>query len=200
MGWFGEAAAVSDSVTIQRRRVTGVCDADRDHRFAHAASVPVNGHMKSSAMVTIGDLAQRFGLGTHVLRYWESLGLLEPARRKGGQRLYDQTDLERVALILMGKEAGLTLGQLATVLSTADPMEHRELLCHHVEELERRIAQAQAAKELIQHALACPRSMNECEHAREHISARIPPLRPGAPGAPTRVEYGASGTSTLSHC
>ncbi|MBF6166337.1 MerR family transcriptional regulator [Streptomyces gardneri] len=135
--------------------------------------------MKSSEMLTIGDLARRFGLGTHVLRYWESLGLLEPARRNGGQRLYEQTDLERVALILMGKEAGLTLGQLATVLSTADPMEHRDLLCHHVDELERRIAQAQAAKELIEHALACPHSMTECEQAREHISARIPPLLPG---------------------
>ncbi|MEU4344022.1 MerR family transcriptional regulator [Nocardia sp. NPDC023852] len=134
--------------------------------------------MKSSEMVTIGELAQRFGLGTHVLRYWESVGLLEPARRTGGQRLYGRADLERVALILMGKEAGLTLGQLATVLSTADPMDHRDLLCHHVEELERRIARAQAAKELIEHVLACPHSLAECEHAREHIAARIPPLHP----------------------
>jgi DNA-binding transcriptional MerR regulator len=128
--------------------------------------------------LTIGELAQRFGLGTHVLRYWESMGLLEPARRAGGQRLYEHADLERVALILMGKEAGLTLGELATVLSTADPRDHRDLLYHHVQELERRIAQARAAKELIEHALACPLGIAECEHAREHIAARIPPLPP----------------------
>jgi MerR family transcriptional regulator, copper efflux regulator len=41
--------------------------------------------------------------------------------------------------------------------------------------LERRIAQAQAAKELIEHALACPLSFDECPHAREQIAARIPP-------------------------
>ncbi|MGY2031552.1 helix-turn-helix domain-containing protein [Nocardia gipuzkoensis] len=148
--------------------------------------------MKSSETVTISELAQRFGLGTHVLRYWESMGLLEPARCAGGQRLYERADLERVALILIGKEAGFTLGQLATVLSTPDPMDHRDLLCHHVEELERRIARAQAAKELIEHALACPHSFAECEHAREHIAARIPPLLPRSSGsvqlghAPTR--------------
>lgn len=134
--------------------------------------------MKSSRTLTIGELAQRFGLGTHVLRYWETMGLLKPARRADGRRLYEYADLERVALILMGKEAGLTLGELATVLSTADPRDHRDLLCHHVQELERRIAQARAAKELIEHALACPQSLAECEHAREHIAARIPPLPP----------------------
>lgn len=37
--------------------------------------------MKSSEALTIGELAQRFGLATHVLRYWESMGLLKPARR-----------------------------------------------------------------------------------------------------------------------
>ena len=29
---------------------------------------------------TIGELAARFGLATHVLRHWEDMGLLSPAR------------------------------------------------------------------------------------------------------------------------
>ncbi|TMR94798.1 MerR family transcriptional regulator [Nonomuraea basaltis] len=134
--------------------------------------------MKSSDDLTIGELAQRFGLPTHVLRHWESAGLLRPARRAGGQRSYGHADLERVALIRMGKEAGFTLGELRALLSTPNPMDHRDLLHRQVAELERRISRARAAKELIEHALACPHSFAECEHARERIAAHIPP----APG------------------
>ncbi|WP_327587963.1 MerR family transcriptional regulator [Nonomuraea sp. NBC_00507] len=131
--------------------------------------------MKSSEGLAIGELAQRFGLATHVLRHWESMGLLKPARRADGQRSYGSADLEHVALILMGKEAGFTLGELRALLSTPSPMDHRDLLRRHVEELEQRISQAQAAKELIEHALACPQSFAECRHARDQIASRIPP-------------------------
>ncbi len=103
------------------------------------------------------------------------MALLEPARRDGGQRSYGQAELERVVLILMGREAGFTLRELATILSTADPMDHRTVLRNHLDELERRISRAQEAKKLIEHALACPHSFAECEHAREQIAARIPP-------------------------
>jgi MerR family copper efflux transcriptional regulator len=40
--------------------------------------------------------------------------------------------------------------------------------------LERRIAEALAAKDFIEHALSCPLSFDECPHARERIEARIP--------------------------
>ncbi|MEW9548132.1 MerR family transcriptional regulator [Nonomuraea sp. NPDC050783] len=139
--------------------------------------------MKSSGRVAIGELAQRFGLAPHVLRHWESMGLLEPARRAGGRRCYGPADLERVALILMGKEAGFTLGELRTLLTAPSPMDHRDLLRRHVQELEQRISQARAAKELIEHALACPHSFAECRHARDQITSRIP-QRDDGPGSP----------------
>jgi MerR family transcriptional regulator, copper efflux regulator len=134
--------------------------------------------MKSSAPdtdLTIGELAGRFGLATHVLRHWESMGLLAPARVAGGQRRYGHADLARVAMILMGREAGLGLRELAEVLSTGNPMDHADLLRRHVLALEHRIAEAQAAKNLIEHALSCPLSFDQCPHAREQIAARIPP-------------------------
>ncbi|MBP2329719.1 DNA-binding transcriptional MerR regulator [Kibdelosporangium banguiense] len=125
--------------------------------------------------MTIGELAGRFGLATHVLRHWETMGLLAPGRVAGGQRRYGQADLERVAIILIGKEAGLGLRQLSALLSTSNPMDRPDLLREHVAELERRIAQAQTAKELIEHALSCPHSFDECPHANERIASRIPP-------------------------
>jgi MerR family copper efflux transcriptional regulator len=135
----------------------------------------LNVHMKSSGGLTVGELAQRFGLATHVLRHWESMGLLAPGRDGGGQRRYGDADLVRVALILMGKEAGFGLRELRTLLGTNNPMDHPELLRRHVTALEERIARATAAKELIEHALSCPLPFDECPHARERIAARIPP-------------------------
>ncbi|MDX2969156.1 MerR family transcriptional regulator [Kribbella solani] len=131
--------------------------------------------MKSSDDLSIGELAERFGLATHVLRHWETMGLLRPARGPGGARYYKPSDLERVAIILMGKEAGFALGDLRALLSTDSPMDHRDVLRRQVSELETRIAQAQTAKALIEHALACPKPFATCPHARTRITANIPP-------------------------
>lgn len=141
-------------------------------------TVLVNVHMKSSdpdAHLTIGELAGRFGLATHVLRHWESMGLLAPGRAAGGQRRYGHADLARVAMILMGRQAGLSLRDLSEVLSTDNPMDHSDLLRRHVRDLEHRIAEARVAKEFIEHALTCPLRFDQCPHAREQIAARIPP-------------------------
>jgi DNA-binding transcriptional MerR regulator len=54
----------------------------------------------------IGAVSERFGLATHVLRHWEAMGLLTPARDAAGRRRYKTADLTRVAVILRAKEAG----------------------------------------------------------------------------------------------
>jgi MerR family transcriptional regulator, copper efflux regulator len=47
-------------------------------------------------------VAERFGLATHVLRHWESEGLLPPVR-DGDRRRYTDADQNRVAAILLAK-------------------------------------------------------------------------------------------------
>jgi DNA-binding transcriptional MerR regulator len=127
--------------------------------------------MKSSEL-TISDLARRFGLATHVLRHWESMGLLAPARSAGGQRRYGEDDLFRIAVILMGKEAGVSLRDVREFLASGGD---KALLHRHLADLEQRIREAQAAKELIEHAIACPLRIDECPDARAEIASRIPP-------------------------
>ncbi|WP_340688600.1 MerR family DNA-binding transcriptional regulator [Amycolatopsis coloradensis] len=46
--------------------------------------VRLNVDMKSSTL-SVGEVAERFGLATHVLRHWESVGLLKPARAAGSR-------------------------------------------------------------------------------------------------------------------
>ncbi|GAA1038163.1 MerR family transcriptional regulator [Virgisporangium ochraceum] len=141
--------------------------------LAHARTVPVNVRMKSSGL-TIGELADRFGLATHVLRHWESKGLLAPRRVAGGQRRYTESDVTRVAMILIGKEAGFELGDLRTLLDGGDPRRHTDLLHRHLAALQEPTDRAAASKELIEHGLACPEPFDTCPHARQHIAAHIP--------------------------
>ncbi|MFJ4655260.1 MerR family transcriptional regulator [Nocardia sp. NPDC088792] len=128
--------------------------------------------MKSSEL-TVGQVSAAFGLPSHVLRYWESEGLLRPRRRES-RRCYGPEDVRRVALILLAREAGFGIRQVQTLLSTPDPMAQPELLRTHIIELDRRIAHAQATKELIEHAMQCPDAFDDCPHARDRITERIP--------------------------
>jgi DNA-binding transcriptional MerR regulator len=52
------------------------------------------------AFLTIGEMAQRLGVKTHILRYWEEqFPMLKPLTRAGGRRLYRPSDVALVQQI-----------------------------------------------------------------------------------------------------
>lgn len=104
--------------------------------------------------MTIGELAARFGLGTHVLRHWEAVGLLAPRRSAGGRRVYDESHVAAVAVIRIGKDGGLALDQIRALLDR--PADRRELLAEHRAALQARIDALQASVALLDHAAECP--------------------------------------------
>lgn len=107
-------------------------------------------------LLTIGALAGRFGIATHVLRHWEAMGLLTPAVRVGGQRRYTPDQVYVVAMIVRGKAAGFSLVQIRGMLTAPDIAARRALMAEHRAELDRRIAEIQAAREIVEHCLHCP--------------------------------------------
>ncbi|GAB3588486.1 helix-turn-helix domain-containing protein [Calidifontibacter terrae] len=111
--------------------------------------------MKSSAPDwSIGQLAARFALETHVLRHWESCELLKPARDSAGRRRYDQDDVVRVAVILRSKAAGMSLDQIRVMLDADAPKRH-EVLEAHIADLDRRMHEMRIAREMAEHSLHC---------------------------------------------
>ncbi len=113
--------------------------------------------MKSSADPTpwsVGDVAARFRLATHVLRHWEDVGLLRPARDAAGRRRYGVDDLFRVAVIMRSKDSGMSLDQIAVLLD-ADAADRHRVLQAHVDDLDRRMAEMERSRAMTLHALQC---------------------------------------------
>src|SRR6478736_7857749 len=95
-------------------------------------------------LLRINEVAAETGLTTRAIRYYEEVGLLEPAARaEGDYRLYDASDLDRLRFIRsLRDDAGFSLAQIGQLLEddaarernrarlreTGDPDERRELI------------------------------------------------------------------------
>ena len=135
------------------------------------AMVRLNVDMKST--LAIGDAAARFGLPTHVLRHWESMGLLAPERAVGDRRRYGRADLERIAVILRAKDAGLGLGDIA-VLFGADRRVREDVLTRNRDELRARITAAEQSLALVECALACEyEDVSACPHFQAMVAEGV---------------------------
>ena len=62
--------------------------------------------------MTIGEVAKQGGLRASAIRFYEKSGLLPKPIRSGGQRRYDSTILERLAVLERAKDCGFTLEEV----------------------------------------------------------------------------------------
>ena len=74
-------------------------------------------------LVHIGEVAERTGLSHRTIRYYEEMGLVEPAARtEGGFRLYDEAGIERLLLIMPMKPLGFSIEQIRDLLGAFDTL------------------------------------------------------------------------------
>ena len=124
--------------------------------------------------MSIGEVAHRFGLAPHVLRHWESVGLLAPTRAVADRRRYGPDDLYRVAVVLRAKEAGFALDEIRAMFVADSPAQRSATLRRHRAALVQRIARAQASLEMIDSALSCEHDdITACPHFQAMVTARI---------------------------
>lgn len=111
---------------------------------------------------TIGETSERSGFSASALRYYEGIGLVEPANRtEAGYRLYDDSTLDRLALIGRAKQLGCTLEEitdLATILDDerCGPVQRRlhDLVTTKLADAERHIEELTALTVQLRHAAA----------------------------------------------
>lgn len=69
----------------------------------------------------IAEVVQRAGIPASTLRYYEEKGLIISLGRRGLRRLFGEQVLERLALIGLGRAAGLSLDEIALMFTPNGP-------------------------------------------------------------------------------
>ena len=152
-----------------------------------------NFNQDKSLMMQIGDLAEKAGITTRTIRYYEELGLIEPEdRSEGGFRLYSENQLRRLRIIQSLKSLGFELerirelfdlrhqaetgGDLArtTIKSLSDQQTEIDRKIDYYIDLKKRNFRA---IEVLKHCLGCPtkvleRDCHQCGVYQQH--AEIP--------------------------
>ena len=106
-------------------------------------------------MLTIGEVADRVGLRTSALRYYEDEGLLVPAARVGGQRRYDEDAVDRLAVIQFCRRLGFTLAEIRDLLADTDKRRWRRFVDAKLAEVERTIVEAQTMRSILRSSRDC---------------------------------------------
>ena len=109
---------------------------------------------------TIGETAERSGFSASTLRYYEGIGLVEPAERTpSGYRLYDERTLARLAFIARAKQLGCSLEDIADLVGIWDgeacgPVQKRlhDLVTEKLAEAQRQIEELTAFRDQLGNA------------------------------------------------
>ena len=82
----------------------------------------MTGDKNKKQVMQIGDLAKRVGISVRAIRYYEELGLINPAAHSsGGFRLYGVESRKRLEVINLLKTMGLSLTEIRQIFHAKKP-------------------------------------------------------------------------------
>ena len=106
--------------------------------------------------MNIGQAAKHSGLSAKMIRYYESIGLLQAAHRTdSGYRLYGKDDLHTLAFIKRSRDMGFSLEEVGKLLTlwqdrARASADVKSLAGQHIEELNRKIAELTGLRDTLQ--------------------------------------------------
>ena len=79
-------------------------------------------------MFTVKQISEKTGVSARTMHHYDAIGLLKPtALTDAGYRLYDEAALARLYMILVFRELGLSLKEIAAILDAPDYDRNRAL-------------------------------------------------------------------------
>jgi MerR family transcriptional regulator, thiopeptide resistance regulator len=79
----------------------------------------------SNGALTVGQVAERFGVTVRTLHHYDEIGLVSPHRTAAGYRVYTDDDLERLRHVVVYRRLGFPLDDVAPLLA-----EHADVEAH----------------------------------------------------------------------
>ncbi len=148
----------------------------------------------AAPLLKIQEVAATLGLTTRTIRYYEELGLLEPAARsEGAYRLYDADDIERLRFIkALRDDAGFSLAEIGQMLedevararnrsrfrSTTDVAERRAIIDDALARVDRQVELLQAKMDRLAGMIT------EAEGRRAHLQTHVAEIEAGVEPGP----------------
>ncbi|EUA93492.1 HTH-type transcriptional activator tipA [Mycobacterium ulcerans str. Harvey] len=95
--------------------------------------------------LTVGQVAERFGITVRTLHHYDEIGLLIPSRRAAsGYRVYTSADLTRLSQVIVYRRLELPLDEIARLLDEGNAVSHL------VRQRERVMARLDEMKDLVE--------------------------------------------------
>ena len=107
--------------------------------------------------MNIGEAAERSGVSAKMIRYYESIALIEPpARSEAGYRVYGEPEVHTLRFVKRARTLGFSVEETRTLLAlwrdksraSADVKRYAQ---KHIADLEARIAELQSMAETLRH-------------------------------------------------
>lgn len=112
----------------------------------------------------IAVVSKESGLAPSTLRYYEKIGLIRSIGRNGLRRQYSPNVLNKLNIISLGRAAGLSLEEIASMFDVDDELAvNRSLLTQKVEEIDEQIKRLAIVRDNLNHVANCPQPSHlEC--------------------------------------
>ena len=109
--------------------------------------------------MNIGQAAKASGISAKMIRYYESIGLLNNAQRtNAGYRVYSEADIKTLSFLRHARDLGFSSEQMKDLLGlwknqSRQSVEVKALALTHIQTLNQKIADLQAMVEILQQSV-----------------------------------------------
>ncbi|OYW84368.1 MAG: transcriptional regulator [Sphingobium sp. 32-64-5] len=117
--------------------------------------------------IPIGELSRRTACNIETIRYYERIGVLPVALRRGRYRRYGPGDVQRLAFVRRARELGFPIEAVRALLALADGdpascAQAHDLAAAHLREVRAKIADLRRMEDVLDAAVAaCAAGSNE---------------------------------------
>jgi MerR family redox-sensitive transcriptional activator SoxR len=116
--------------------------------------------------LSIGEVAERTAMASSRIRYYETVGLIDPPERRSGKRRYTPLVLRRLAIIDAAQRVGFSLEEIRDLVGSRHGPAHerlRRLALQKLPEIDGLIVRATTVRQLLQFCGECRcQSIDEC--------------------------------------
>ena len=108
--------------------------------------------------MNISDVAERAGLPVKTIRYYEDIGLIQPARGANGYRRFGEADLHKLAFIGRARSLGFTIEDCRSLLRLYNDRSRasadvKRLAQSHLEDIDRKRAELKQMRDTLAHLI-----------------------------------------------